>query len=110
MRKSFTPPYCRHSVMKSLTCRVRTKHGYRIVESQRSAAFKLTVLAILVFNDVCSKQVCELFTRASHHRNISVILITQNLFHQGRYCRDISLNAHYLVVFKTFEKGSSSRT
>jgi len=53
-----------------------------------------------ILNDVYSKQVCDLFTRGSHHRNISVILITQNLFHQGRYCRDISLNAHYLVALK----------
>jgi len=50
--------------------------------------------------DVNSKQVCDLFTKGSHHRNISVILITQNLFHQGRYCRDISLNAKYLVPLK----------
>jgi len=34
-----------------------------------------------LLNDVYSKQVCELFTRGSHHRNISVNLITQNLFH-----------------------------
>jgi len=53
-----------------------------------------------LLTDVYSKQVCELFTRGSHHRNLSVILITQNLFHQGRYCRDISLNAHYIVAFK----------
>jgi len=51
-------------------------------------------------NNVYSKQVCELFTRGSHHRNISVILINQNLFHQGCFCRDISLNAHYMVAFK----------
>ena len=25
--------------------------------------------------------VCDLFTKGSHHRNISVILITQNIFH-----------------------------
>jgi len=50
-----------------------------------------------LLNDVYSKQVCELFTRGSHH---SFILITQNLFHQGRFRRDISLNAHYIVAFK----------
>ena len=49
---------------------------------------------------IYSKQVCELFTRGCHHRNISVILITQNLFHKGRFCRDISLNAHYIVTLK----------
>jgi len=43
-----------------------------------------------LLTDVYSKQVCELFTRGSHHRNISVIIITQKLFHQGRFCRDIS--------------------
>jgi len=53
-----------------------------------------------LLNDVYSKQVCNLFTRGSHHRNISVILISQNLFHQGRFCRDISLNAHYIVALK----------
>ena len=30
-----------------------------------------------------------------------MILITQKLFHQGQYCRDISLNAKYLVQLKT---------
>jgi len=53
-----------------------------------------------MLTDVYSKQVCELFTRGSHHRNISVILITQKLFHQDRFCRDISLNAHYIVALK----------
>ena len=53
-----------------------------------------------LLNDVYSKDVCNLFTRGSHHRNISVFLITQNLFHQGRYCRDISLNAKYVVLLK----------
>jgi GTPase SAR1 family protein len=47
-----------------------------------------------------NSQVCELFTKGSHHRNLSVILITQNVFHQGKHCRDISLNCKYLVMFK----------
>ena len=53
-----------------------------------------------LLNEVYSRDVCHLFTNGSHHRNISVILITQNLFHQGRYCRDISLKAKYLVLLK----------
>jgi len=54
-----------------------------------------TCLVILdgLLTDAYSKQVCKIFTRGSHHRNISVILIRQNLFHQGTFCRDISLNA-----------------
>lgn len=48
-----------------------------------------------------NKQICSLFTRGSHHNNLSVILIIQNLFHGGKYCRDISLNAKYLLVMKS---------
>jgi ABC-type oligopeptide transport system ATPase subunit len=51
-------------------------------------------------NEVYSVQICDLLSKGSHHRNISVILITQNLFHQGKHCRDISLNAKYLVLLK----------
>jgi len=42
-----------------------------------------------LLNYVYSQQVCDLVTKGSHHRNFSVILITQNLFHQGRFCRDL---------------------
>jgi hypothetical protein len=41
-----------------------------------------------------------MFTKGSHHRNVSVLLLTQNIFHQGPNCRDISLNAKYLVLLK----------
>lgn len=42
----------------------------------------------------------DLFTKGSHHKNLSVIFITQNVFHQGRGQRDISLNSNYIVIFK----------
>lgn len=53
-----------------------------------------------LLNQVYSQAVCDLFTKGSHHRNLSVILITQNFFHQAPHCRDISLNAKYLVALK----------
>jgi len=49
---------------------------------------------------VYSKDIYDRFTKGSHHRNITVTLITQNLFHQGRFCRNISLNAKYSVSLK----------
>ena len=42
----------------------------------------------------------NLLTKGSHHRNLSVVYIVQNLFHQGKGNRSISLNSHYLVLFK----------
>jgi len=47
-----------------------------------------------------NKSVCELFTKGSHHRNLSVIVVTQNIFHKASHTRDISLNTKYIVVFK----------
>ena len=49
--------------------------------------------------DVYSREVCDLFTKGSHHRNSSVILITQNTFHETNYYSDISLNAKCLVLW-----------
>jgi hypothetical protein len=60
---------------------------------------------LLIIDDLMQEignnnDVAELFTKGSHHRNLSVILIVQNLFHQGKIMRTVSLNAHYLVIFK----------
>lgn len=46
-------------------------------------------------------EVSQIFTKGSHHKNISVIYLSQNLFYGGnRQNRTISLNTHYLIVFK----------
>lgn len=45
-------------------------------------------------------RIVDIFTKGSHHRNISVFYITQNLFHQGKGQRDISLNSSYIIYFK----------
>ena len=47
-----------------------------------------------------STKVSELFTKGSQHRNISLVLNTQNAFHQSPSSRDITLNSKYIVVFK----------
>ena len=46
------------------------------------------------------KRIVNPFIRGSHHRNLSMIYIVQNLFHQGKGSCSISLNSHYLVLFK----------
>jgi len=44
--------------------------------------------------------VADIFTKISHHRNINILHLTQNLFHKNRHMRTISLNSHYLVLIK----------
>jgi hypothetical protein len=50
--------------------------------------------------DETDQRVASLFTKKSHHRNISVMYIVQNLFHRGKHHRTINLNAHYMVLLK----------
>ena len=47
-----------------------------------------------------NKEIVTLFTKKSHHRNISVMYLVQNLFYQTKEHRNISLNAHYIVLFR----------
>ena len=50
--------------------------------------------------------IAKLFTKKSHHGNLSVIYIVQNLFHQSKDHRTISLNASYLVLTKNVRDAS----
>ena len=50
---------------------------------------------LLVLDDMMDhleSEVADLFTRGSHHKNISVIAVTQNVFHQ----REIFIPNHFL--------------
>ena len=60
---------------------------------------------LIVFDDQMidaskDKRIVNLFTLGFHHGNLSVIYIVQNQFHQRKGSRSISLNSHYLVLFK----------
>ena len=58
---------------------------------------------LIVLDDLMGEtdqRVASLFSQKSHHRNTNVMYIAQNLFHRGKHHRTISLNAHYMVVFK----------
>ena len=58
---------------------------------------------LLVIDDLKSEtndRVTKLFTKGSHHRDLSVMYIVQNLFGKNKEQRTIALNSHYLIVFK----------
>ena len=61
--------------------------------------------SLIVLDDLmlqCSndQRVADLFMRGSHHREISVLYLTQNLFPPGKLSRTISVNSHYFVIFR----------
>ena len=46
------------------------------------------------------KNVLDLFTKDSHHQQITVIYLCQDLFPSGKFAKTISRNAHYIIAFK----------
>ena len=52
-------------------------------------------------NEVVQQKEMELlFTQGTHHRRVSVILLSQNLYPKGKHARTIALNTWYLVLMK----------
>lgn len=60
----------------------------------------LLVLDDLMESVVSDIQTQHMFTKTSHHQNISVFYLNQNMYCQGKCARSINLNCHYLVLFK----------
>ena len=60
---------------------------------------------ILVLDDLVDersgdKRVLDLFTKHSHHQNVSVLYLCQDMFPVGKCAKSILRNAHYIVAFK----------
>ena len=60
----------------------------------------LVVLDDLMWQCSNDQRVADLFTKGSHHNGISVLYLTQNLFPPGKLSRTISLNSHYMLIFR----------
>lgn len=67
------------------------------------AQFDGSQRTLLILDDLVAEadiSVANIFTKISHHRNMSVFFLTQNIFHANKQMRTISLNAHYLILFR----------
>ena len=67
---------------------------------------------LIIFDDLmteakCDQRIADLFTKGSHHRNISIVYLTQNVFPQGRACRDIALNTTCATFMRKFEDATA---
>jgi hypothetical protein len=58
---------------------------------------------LLILDDLMKEagdSVLDIFTKLSHHRNVSVIFLTQNLFFKSKQSRTMNINTQYIVLFK----------
>jgi hypothetical protein len=59
----------------------------------------LIILDDLTNEIILNQDMLKLFTQGMHHRDVSVIFMTQNIFQQGKHVRTVALNVKYLVLF-----------
>ena len=60
---------------------------------------------VLVLDDMMmqvtkSEESLNLFCVTAHHRRVSVFMLAQNLYMPGKFARTISLNCHYVILFR----------
>jgi hypothetical protein len=79
---------------------VEVHEGLDVIDDISGTEPTLLILDDLMQEAGDEKQVVNLFTKGSHHRNLSVIMLIQNMFHRGKFARTMSLNTHYMVLFK----------
>jgi hypothetical protein len=96
---SFAENQTLYDDIKNMDSRIKLVNGYDydilpnsntliIIDDQMSSAMK-------------DSRVQDLFTKGVHHKSISVILITQDLFPPEKYARTIRRNCTYLIIFKS---------
>ena len=69
------------------------------IDNLYNGEFHIIILDDLMEKIVKSIEMQELFTKYCHHSNMTVIMVSQNVFQKGPNARTISLNTHIHVLF-----------
>ena len=59
-----------------------------------------SIMVIDDFMNDISDDIGYMFTVMSHHYNVTIFLLTQNLFPKNKHFRNISINSTYIAIFK----------
>ena len=113
-KRYFRPPPKRihysYGAMQPLLATLRDRHGVKLHEGLPTAQNLsqwfgkdggLLVLDDLMAEGSNDKEVLDLFTKHSHHRNITVLYLCQDMFPREKYAKTINRQAHYIVAFKS---------
>jgi hypothetical protein len=70
------------------------------VDSFLHGNHNLIILGDLMDKCVESKGVQNMFTQGSHHKNLTILYLNQNMYYQEKTARTINLNMHYIVLMR----------
>ncbi len=89
------------NAFEKLPGNVKLVQGLPNIEELRSDRDKPRLLVVddLMIEGNAGNAITELACRGSHHLNITLLFLVQNVFYKGQ--RDCRLNSQYLVLFKS---------
>lgn len=59
-----------------------------------------TLIIVDDFMGECNSKIADLFTKGSHHKNVSIWFLLQNFFHPNKHIRTATRNSQYIIMFK----------
>ena len=62
---------------------------------------KILVVDDCMAEGVNSTDLMKMFCVSSHHNNITVMFLVQNIFQKGKVMRTLSLNTHFFLIFRS---------
>ena len=71
-----------------------------IIDFAEEGKNNVIVLDDLMTKVMKSEEMLNLFCQYSHHLNLTVLFLTQNVFHGGKFSRTLNLNSHYYILFR----------
>ena len=74
------------------------KNLFESLDSKQNNCIILDDFMHRATNDV---EISELFTKRSHHQNVTIIFLLQNLFPKSKFMTDIKRNANYIILMSS---------
>jgi hypothetical protein len=95
--------YCSDGSMLKTRNQVENIETYECFDKDLFDQFDPNMRNCLIIDDFMHRaandiQISELFTKRSHHQNVTIILLMQNIFPKSKYMTDIKRNASYIFL------------
>lgn len=85
---------------KTLTFHHMLPDGDRLQDWSSMDGHKIIVIDDLLIDGCDNTDLLKMFCIGSHHNNVTIIFLVQNIFHKGKVMRTLSLQCHYIILFK----------
>lgn len=73
-----------------------------LIDEHVNGGSKLLIVLDDMMHEISNnKEICLLFTQGAHHKRISVIYLSNNLFIQGKEARSIACNCHITILLNS---------